>query len=588
MLPWRRRRQWLLLVPLGFLTSLLEAGAAAGIYSLILVLSDPARGFANPSLARVVAMLPLKGPRAIILQLTAGLALYYIAKNAILVATEFLRQRVSHDSTAELSCAMLRRYLSAPYPFHFKRNSSELIRNCSSSVADVLGSVLGSSIGIVNELLMVTGLVVVLLRTSPMTSLVAGLFVMAIMLIVLRFTRHAAWIRGSQSYELSAKTLKSLQQALGGIKEVKVLGRERFFYDEFVERQRQALFVGQLTTTLGVVPSMAIQTVLFCGALTLIAILSVLGRTGIETLPLAGVFGYAGLRVVPMSTGIVQFLNAIRGSRYALDQLYDDYLTLGAGDAHEDDADFAHLEFRDRIVLDHVSYAYPGAQEPALHDVSLTIRRGESIGIIGPTGAGKSTLVDVILGLLPPSSGRITVDGTDLGRAAAPWRRRVGYVPQTLFLIDDTLRRNIALGIKESEIDDARIAAALVTAQLQHFSTDLPQGLETRVGERGIRLSGGERQRLAIARALYHDPDVIVFDEATSSLDVATEAEVTRAIDALRGVKTTVVIAHRLSTVRECNRLVWLQKGRIVGLGSFDDLRDKSGEFRALAALASL
>jgi ATP-binding cassette subfamily C protein len=194
----------------------------------------------------------------------------------------------------------------------------------------------------------------------------------------------------------------------------------------------------------------------------------------------------------------------------------------------------------------------------------------------------------VILGLLAPSSGRITVDGVDLSTTSAPWKRRVGYVPQTIYLIDDSLRRNIALGIKDHDVDDRRLHAAVAAAQLQAFVGQLPAGLETHVGERGIRLSGGERQRIAIARALYHDPDLLIFDEATASLDVRTEAEINRTIDALRSVKTVVVIAHRLSTVKSCDRLVWLEKGRVVDIGSFEELRQRSADFRALVTMAAV
>lgn len=587
MLPPAMRRRWLLLIPLAVVTGAAEIGAASVIFVLLIMLTDPAKALAIPWVANVIAYLPGDGDRVVILQLAGLLGAYYIIKSLLLLTGQYLRHRVAHASSAHLASEMLRRYLSAPYPFHFRRNSAELIRNCTSSVGEVLGGVLGASISLATDVLMSAGLLFVLVVTSPGASIVAGVGLIVVMIAVLKLTRRAAGRLGSESHELAASMLKSLQQALGGIKEVKVLGREQYFYEEFIDRQRRLLLLGYLGITLGGLPPLAVQTVLVCGAMALIAVLTMLGESGIATLPIAAVFGYAGVRILPMANAIVMTLNGIRGSRRAVDELYDDFVTLGetlgAGVVET-----GHLEFRDSIVLTNVAYSYPGSESLALADISLTIRRGESIGIVGPTGAGKSTLVDLILGLLPPTRGRITVDGINLGKASAPWKRRVGYVPQTVFLIDDTLRRNVALGIRDEAIDDRRIRTVMAMVQLEHFVTDLPEGMHTRVGERGIRLSGGERQRVAIARALYHDPDLIVFDEATASLDVATEAEMTRAIEALRGLKTIIVIAHRLSTVKQCDRLVWLRMGRIAGMGSFDDLRNRDHEFRALAALAAV
>jgi ATP-binding cassette, subfamily B, bacterial PglK len=218
-----------------------------------------------------------------------------------------------------------------------------------------------------------------------------------------------------------------------------------------------------------------------------------------------------------------------------------------------------------------------------LVDIDIDVPRGETLGVVGPTGAGKSTLIDLILGLLDPSSGRITIDGVPLPEVRAAWQGRIGYVPQVAFLFDDTIRANVALGIPEGAVDDRRLAEAVSLAQLDDFVASLPQGLRTIVGERGMRLSGGQRQRVAIARALYHEPELLVFDEATAALDNATERDVTAAIEGLRGKKTIVIIAHRLSTVQRCDSLILLSEGRIVARGAYDELLSSSPDFRALA-----
>jgi len=584
LLPPSSRRNYLLLLPLSVLTGLVEAGAAAGIFAVVTILTNPASGLAVGWIAAISRHLPWQSENALVLQLTGLLAIFYIARSALVLSAQYFRIRVAHTANAELSCDLLRRYLAAAYPFHFGRNSSDLIRNCTTTVGQSLGVLSGAS-GLVTDSLMAVGMITVLIATSPGLSLVASVVVILIVLLILRLTRQAAARLGRGRHDLSASILRSLQQALGGVKELKVLGREQYFSDEYSARQREGLEIGYLGITLDSLPAVALQTVLMCSALALVAALTVAGETGVQTLPVAAVFGYAGLRILPMVNGIIATTNHIRSSGPAVDELYGDYIALAAAD---DRADGAHVDFTAAIELEAVSYTYPSATEPAIANVSLAIRRGESIGIIGPTGAGKSTLVDVILGLLPPTSGRITVDGIDLSTTSAPWKRRIGYVPQTIYLIDDSLRRNIALGIKDEEVDDARIHAVLAAAQLQAFVSQLPEGLDTCVGERGVRLSGGERQRIAIARALYHDPDVLIFDEATASLDVRTEAEINRTINALRSVKTIVVIAHRLSSVKSCDRLVWIARGRIVEVGSYDELRERSADFRALLAAAAV
>ncbi|HEY0301901.1 MAG TPA: ABC transporter ATP-binding protein, partial [Rhizomicrobium sp.] len=255
---------------------------------------------------------------------------------------------------------------------------------------------------------------------------------------------------------------------------------------------------------------------------------------------------------------------------------------LLTGHAAADAASDAPIAFRAALSLEQVSYTYPEGAAPALSDVTLTIRRGEALAVFGPTGAGKSTLIDLVVGLLPPSSGRVTVDGLDLAGREVTWRRHVGYVPQSIVLLDDSLRRNVALGIPPHEIDAQRLAAALRIAQLDTFVAGLPAGLDTALGERGVRLSGGERQRIGIARALYHDPDVVVLDEATAALDAATEAALTDALRALHGSKTVLLISHRLATVRACYRIAVVSDGRLLDCATYDELLARSAEFRRI------
>ena len=289
------------------------------------------------------------------------------------------------------------------------------------------------------------------------------------------------------------------------------------------------------------------------------------GRALEAVLPTLGLFAAAAFRLMPSVSRVLSAVQSLRYGLPVIDILIEE-LKLAtpeiAGTYSPATPFHAVLELR------HVTYAYPGAAESALKDISLTIRHGESIGFIGTSGAGKSTLVDILLGLLTPDTGEVRMDGSDIQSNLRNWQNQIGYVPQSIFLTDDTLRRNVGFGLANEQIDDAAVQRAIQAAQLEEFVNSLPGGLDTLVGERGIRLSGGQRQRIGIARALYHDPAVLVLDEATSALDTATERDVMQAVRALQGSKTILIVAHRLSTMAHCNWLYRLEQGRVVEAGT--------------------
>jgi ATP-binding cassette subfamily C protein len=298
-------------------------------------------------------------------------------------------------------------------------------------------------------------------------------------------------------------------------------------------------------------------------------------------LPLVSLYAYVGFRTIPAAQRLAMQVDAARWRLAESASLVADLKLLEAA-PHA--ADGTRLELRDRLEASHVAFRYESAEQPVLCDVSFTVRRGEVVAIVGATGAGKSTLIDILIGLLPPAAGSILVDGTRIDGHVAGWQQNIGYVPQAPFLLDDTLRRNIALGLPDEQIDEHAVQRAVSIAQLDELTRELPDGLNTMVGERGIRLSGGERQRVAIARALYRDPALIVLDEATSALDPATERDVAKAIERLRD-RTILVIAHRISTVERCDRVLVLADGRIAAEGAYAELAKASLAFREFAAL---
>jgi ABC-type multidrug transport system fused ATPase/permease subunit len=334
-----------------------------------------------------------------------------------------------------------------------------------------------------------------------------------------------------------------------------------------------------------------IETMLVLGLVGFTSISLIVYQNLESLLPVLGIFTVASLRMVPAITGLVKGASTLRNSTYTLDRLYLEFkeiesfqkeavsqFSVAMNTRSRENYQKKNLTFRDRIVLDGVSYRYPEANEHALSDISLTLRKGESIAFIGKSGAGKTTLVDVILGLLLPQQGDIQVDDTSIYQNLRSWQNLIAYIPQSIYLIDDTIERNIAFGVPDEAIDGEKVEKAIQAAQLQDLIAELPEGMKTSVGERGVRLSGGQRQRIGIARAIYHDRPILILDEATSALDNETENLVSEAIESLAGVKTTIAIAHRLSTIQNCDRIYLMEKGKIVKSGTYQEVVEATNE----------
>jgi len=573
----KQRRAWLRLIPISVTVAALEAIGAAAVLVLIRMIDDP--GATDTSLlATALRDAAQRAGQRPVVALAALIGAFYVVKNGLRFIEVYARQRCAGETEASIATQLLRRYLGAPYAFHLQRNSAQLIRNATNSASTVSRVVLLSATEAVAEVLVVSGILAVVVHSAPTVALIAGGFVALTMMGMLRLTQsaHSRW--GKQNHLLSASIMQSLQQSIGGVKEVKVLGRESFFTSIFARRWRELMRIQVRRGALEVAPRLVVETLFVCGVMGVIIALYGGGVGGV--VPLLGLLAYAGLRILPSLHWIVYYQNNLRYGAAALDEIERDWRNLTDADRAAQAAQ--PLPLRDEIRLRAVSYRYAGADRDALSDVDLAIRRGESVGIVGATGAGKSTLVDLILGLLDPTSGGVTVDGIDIRERLASWQRQIGYVPQSIYLMDDSIRRNIAFGIEDAAIDEQRVVGALRMAQIESFVASLPDGLDTVVGERGVRLSGGQRQRIAVARALYHDPEVLVFDEATAALDTQTESDLARAIQSLQRKKTLIIIAHRLDTVRHCDRLIFLIDGRVVDAAPFDELRARNAAFRQL------
>ena len=577
------RWRWLALLPLALAAAASEAVGAGAAFGLISILTDPSRAATLPIASWFYPHLPRQDPPAVILTFTLLVMAFYIGRNAFLTAVTWVQERALDSAVRELSHRLLAAYLGAPYAFHFGRNSAGLINRVTDAVHNVFRGVLGSLLSTASEALVVSGIVVVLALASPGVTAIAVVVVGGLLVLPLTLSRKATARWGRAVSQLDSEILQTLQQGLGGVKEVKVIGRESFFLSQFDERMAEAARLRARYVAVAAALRMGVETTFVCGLLGVSLLLTL--RGGAAALPLLGLFAYAGFRLIPASNRIMLYIAQLRYSRAWIHDLRADLTALPAP-LSADAVEVEPIRFTRALALERVSYTYAGEPEPVLVDVGLTIAKGESIGVVGPSGAGKSTLIDLLLGLLEPTAGRITVDGRDIATAMRSWRRHIGYVPQEPFILDDTVRRNVAFGVADAEVDDRRVMAALRMAQLADVLAGLPRGLDTMLGEHGTRLSGGQRQRVAVARALYDEPEVLVFDEATSALDTPTERELIAALEALRGVKTLIVIAHRLTTVRRCDRLALLRDGRVAAVGPYDELLARDAGFREMAGAA--
>ena len=589
LIPRERRWQWAALVPMALASALLEGLGAGAVLALGTALADPTQALDLPVVSRLAPTLAAE-PRSPIVVISAAVVIFYLLRGLLLTLFNWAQETVVQRTGAAVAVRLFRAYLSAPYDFHLRRNSARLIQTAGQSVDGAVGFVLGSAVNLATEVLTLLGLVGVLAWSAPMATLFSLVVISVLLIAPLLVTRRLAPRLGTASRDLTHALIQDLQQSLASFKDVRVMGAENHFAGEFASHRRRLATVRARQGALNTGVRVSIETILIVAILVTVMIVTARGIDPAQLVGLMALYAYVGFRIVPAANRLSLNYTLLSGNLPHVESVCDDLDLLDAlpPRAEAAGAPSPALPFADRVEVDAVSYAYDEERRAALHEASVTIRRGESLGIVGATGSGKSTLVDILLGILSPDAGRVLVDGQDIRGRERQWQQRLGYVPQTIALLDDTLRRNVAFGVADAHIDDARVREALRLASFADTAATFPAGLDTMLGERGARLSGGERQRVSIARALYRDPEVLVLDEATSALDTQTELAIVSAIEALRGVKTLVVVAHRLSTVRACTTIVFLQAGRVLAEGSFDTLLAAQPEFRAFVSSADL
>jgi len=568
--------------------ALLELLTIGGIPPLVSLLTRPDAAMASPIVRTLYGISGVSDVRAFIWVFGLVLLGLFVIKAVLSAATNYRQFKFSYRVQMSLGRRMLQRLLAHDYAFFLQQNTAILLKNVTTEVLLFTGGVLIPALQLVTQALISVTIIGLLAWASPSTAaitvIVIGGMIVALYMGLQR--KLVAWglIREAKLAELNRTT----HQALAGVKAVKTTGSERLFLDEFDRHGVAYARSNTLYQTAAVTPPLIIELVLFGGGIGVLLYYSARGQDIRPLLPLVTLFGVAAYRLLPAARQIFTHVVTIR---YNLESL--NVITAALRDwsatpvAARDSAAVPPLPLGEEIALHDVSYKYPGASRFAIQNVSVSIKAGSHVAFVGSSGAGKTTVMDLVLGLLSPTSGAIKVDGRELTPALRPrWQKAIGYVPQQVFLADATLRENIAFGVPRHLIDDAAVRNAVDRACLDTLVSRLPEGLATDVGENGARLSGGERQRVAIARALYPSPSVLILDEATSALDSVTERDINDELLRAAAGLTIVIVAHRLSTVRNCDRLILMKDGRIEAEGAYDDLVRESEDFAEMERLA--
>lgn len=501
-----------------------------------------------------------------IVLLAVVLIVIYVLKNVYVTMMYNLQYRFIFNNQQRLSVRMMKSYMQQDYLFHVSRNVAEFQRNI---VNDVNGffTVALNALQFLAEFSVSAVLVVFLLVQDWVSTLAVASLLFLFMGFFTIFFRKVLVRIGEESRQANVSVTKWLLQAFSGVKEIKVANKEQFFIANYDNNYRNCARIQRQQSMLTYLPKPVMETVCICSLMIAMIIKIVVVKSDIASfVTTLSVFAVAAFRMLPSFNKITGYISGMMFNKPSIDAVYRDLKEIEQLMAKKtaEHEDTVKVQLGTAIGFNSVSFRYPSAEKWILKNASLEIRKNTSVALIGASGAGKTTAADLILGILEPQEGTITIDGTDIRKCMTSWHEDVGYIPQTIYLMDDSIRANIAFGIPEPEIDDAAIGKALQEAQLDQFVLSLPDGADTMIGDRGVKLSGGQRQRIGIARALYRNPSVLILDEATSALDNETEKEVMEAIDGLHGTRTLIVIAHRLSTIRKCDRIYEVANGAFV------------------------
>ncbi len=581
----RKERHRLAILCVGIvILAITEVAGIGSIGPFLAVAANPSMIHTNEYLQWIYVSLGFETDAAFVIFLGISVMALVILRNVTAAVVRYAEIRFGQMRNHSISTRLLARYLSQPYSFFLNRNSSELTKNVLAEVQETVKRYLIPLLECVSKGVVTFSIIVFLVIMDPLVALIMALLLGGVYGSVYMLTRVRLYTLGRLRVKANRQRYQIVNEVLGGIKDAKLMGMESAFLDEYKRPSRKMAKFGTLKTVYANLPKYVLDSIVF-SAIILVVLWFIHDAGDLESaISLVSIYAVAGYRLMPTLDNLYKNIAQVRGSQPAVDLIYDEL---------NDNPDAGHLgprnapprlPFTKAIQLDRVSFQYPGADESVITEQDVSINKNTTVGFVGPTGCGKTTIVDIILGLLSPVKGYLRVDGSPITEEnRRNWQACLGYVPQHIYLTDDTIARNIAFGVPPKQVDMERVARAAEIANLRPFiEQELPRNYETVVGERGVRLSGGQRQRIGIARAVYHDPDVLVMDEATSALDNVTEAQVMAAIDNLTHQKTIILIAHRISTVRNCDTIFMMEKGGIVARGTYDELMKDSDAFRRM------
>ncbi|MCM1174337.1 MAG: ABC transporter ATP-binding protein/permease [Blautia sp.] len=542
--------------------SFLELLAVSVFSPFIDMIMDPAVLQGDGTIARIYRMFSFREQEYFLAFVAGGIIVIYIVKDIYTIVEKNAIYKFSYKTQQKISTNLLRAYMNEPYTFHLGKNISVLQRSMQEDTDQFTKGIIHLMEMVAEASVCVAIGIYLYIVSKSITIIIVGLLILCLAVFsVISKKYSSAWGREGQRHK--SKIYQWMNQSLGGIKEIKVLNREENFIEHYDNYFAKYVRVLRLNRLIGVIPKYSIEMVCMTGLLSAVIIKMFFGqKTLVEFVPQLAVFAVAAFRLLPSVGKINEHVSAVLYAFPSLELIYNDLREveqLEIGRKEKDES----WKLKEKIEVKKVTYRYPDGETNVIENASFTIPKGKTAAFIGSSGAGKSTMADILLGLLPPQYGKICADDMNVYQNLATWQKEIGYIPQSIYLSDDTIRNNVAFGVDEQEIDEAAVMKALQQAQLYEFVDALPAGLDTFVGDRGVRLSGGQRQRIGIARALYHDPEILVLDEATSALDNDTESAVMEAIERLHGEKTMIIIAHRLTTIRNADFIYEVGDGKV-------------------------
>jgi ATP-binding cassette subfamily C protein len=573
------------------LAGFLEVVSIALLSGFVAGVADPNLILNNEYISSILSFLNINSDRQILIFGTISLILVFLIKNIYLITYKYFQARFIYNRYRSISTRLFKIYMNVPFSFHLNRNSASLIRNVSTESKMIATNVMLPILQIATEFIMALSIIILLLSVQPIITIFILIALGMVSYFFLKGTKKTMKKHGQKALNEREKIIKTVNEGIGGFKEVTLNNRKPWFItrfeDSMLNLSKAEIF--QQTTKQSVSP--IIETIAIAGMLLIAFILLKQGHSLAMLSSILALFALSIRRLLPAVNNIVAQYSSLRYNAYSVDPIYQDLVDLEkyenmndkAEDKEKNKEEYKKTTLKEGIEVKNLNFKYQKEQDLILKDINLNIKQGQAIALVGSTGSGKTTLADLILGLLKPSSGKIEVDGKDIYTDISAWQENIGYIPQFIYLSDDSIKNNIAFGLEEDEIDNNKLQKAIKASQLTEFISQLPEKENTKIGERGIRLSGGQRQRIGIARALYDNPEILVMDEATSSLDNITEKYIVQAIEQLKRDRTIIIIAHRLSTVKNCDQLYILKQGKIIDQGTYNELIVKNKEFKDMS-----